>query len=78
VPEKRRFDMLPHWSAIEFLAKERQAECLRQAQQIALAELAARASGDAGGLIWRVLAALGRRAALARANKPALSEQAPR
>jgi hypothetical protein len=70
--------MAEHWSVIEFLAKERQAEYWRQAQQIALAERAAKASGDQGSLIWRLLAALARRVALARAGKPALSEPAPR
>jgi hypothetical protein len=70
--------MAEHWSIIELLAKERQAEYRRQAQEIALAERAARASGDAGSLIWRLLAACARRVPLARASKPALSEQAQR
>jgi hypothetical protein len=70
--------MAEHWSLIELLAKERQAEYLRQAREIALAERAAKASGDSGSLIWRLLAASVRRLSLARANKPALSKEAPR
>ena len=60
------------------LAKERYAECLREARQIHLAERAARASGDPPGLIARLLAGWGRRIRLARASRPVLSEQAPR
>lgn len=70
--------MAEHWSVIELLAKDRQAEYLRQAREIQLAERVARASGDSGSLIWRLLAAGVRRLALARADKPALSEEAPR
>ena len=66
-----------HPETLLLLAKDRQAECLREAQQIALAERAAKASGRAPSLIPRLLAAWGRRVGFARAGKPALSEQAP-
>ncbi len=69
--------MAEHWNLIELLAKERIAEYRRQRREIALAEYAARASGNHGNLISRLLSALGRRIALARAGKPALGEQAP-
>lgn len=67
-----------HPSILELLMKERQAEYLREAQRIALAERVARASGAAPGLISRVLAAWSRRVAPARASEPVLSEEAPR
>lgn len=67
-----------HPSTFLLLARDRQAEYLREAQRIALAERAARASGQGPGLISRLLAAWGRRIAAARASKPALSEDASR
>jgi len=69
-----------HWhpETLSFLAKDRQAELLREARQAALAERAARASGEATGLISRLLAACGRRVGFARASKPVLSEPASR
>ena len=69
--------MYLHPSTLEFLAKDRQAEYLRDAQRIALAERAARASGAAPGLISRLLTAWSRRGASARASAPALSEETP-
>ena len=65
--------MNEHWSIALLLAKERQAEFRREAQQIAL-ERAVSASGQSLGWIARLRAAWGRRLEPARASKPALSE----
>ena len=67
-----------HPESLLLLGKQRQAEFVREAQQIALAERAARASGKAPPLISRLLAAWGRRARFARESKPVLSEPASR
>jgi hypothetical protein len=65
--------MNEHWSIELWLAKQRQAELLREAEQIAL-ERAVSASGQSQGWYARLLAAWGRRLELARASKPAMSE----
>jgi hypothetical protein len=61
-----------------FLAKQRHAECLREIQQIRLAERAAPASGPTRRPISRLLALLARRRAAFGRTRPALQTPTPR
>lgn len=65
--------MNEHWLIELCLAKQRQADFRREAEQFAL-ERAVSASGKSEGWIARLLGAWGRRPGLARESKPALSE----
>ena len=66
--------LLHEWTLL-LLAESRQAEYRREAEQDRLAAEGARASGQASGLLSRLLASWGRRAAAIRTRDTVLAKQ---